>query len=150
MQDYDLLKDEGGARLIAVCPIAASMEIEYNERLITAHYFIHDQAKNSYGCQAWSTVRVQVQSFNYDRNYFLTRIAPVDEAVQKAAPTSQKHRLFSHSHYPALARHNGERRIYDSMWRAYQWPAIVNDVSTTVRDCGECLQNTPSEKRRRP
>lgn len=111
--------------------------------------FIHKLAKNSNYCPASSRVGPPGSPSHNNRSSFSVRTAPIAGAVQKGVHRSEHPCLLCHSYYPTLAGHQGERRMYDSMQREYDWSHMANEVYKSVRNCHKCARNKPSEKQRR-
>lgn len=113
MNDNDVIDGREGVRLPAVCTTATTTEPEKDAREITTCNFKHEQEKDSDYLQTLSTVNLPRSACTYDRNGFLTSIAPIAGAVQKVFPPSLSVHLLYHLHNACLAGHLGERRMYD-------------------------------------
>lgn len=116
--------------------------IEQNERPITAHEFIHEQANDLYCLQASSMIGLPGLANNLERKRYLVCSASLDGAVQNVFPTLQQPRIFYHLPYQTLSRHPGERHMYDSMPRQYCGLHVENDDYISPRDSRECTKKS--------
>lgn len=121
MKYYDELKDKERTVLHAVYAIWTWMETEHDKCAITAHNFIHKQAKDSNSCQESSTAGEPGSTFNYNRNGLPVRTAPMYWAVQKVVPRSAQSRLLYYYHYPTLDGHSCKRHKDNSMQMEDYW-----------------------------
>lgn len=103
----------------------------------------------SHSLGASSTIRFTGQKCNYDKIGFLSRIEPINGAIQNVVTTALRVRLLYQGHYPTWAGHPGGRRMYESICRDSYHLYMANDVYKTVMDCRECSWNKSSEKCRR-
>ena len=80
--------------------------------------------------------------FFEDRYGVLRRVDPYDEAgSQIVVPQTLRARILSLAHYPKLAGHPGQTRMYYTLRRGYYWPHMAADVFDTVRNCHQCAKN---------
>lgn len=63
-----------------------------------------------------------------DKDSVVTRRTPIDGALQKLVPQLMRESKLHLSHYPSLAGHHGQRRIYETMHRDYYWPKMAQNV----------------------
>lgn len=102
---------------VSLSPTAAGA---YDEKRPMIVQEIKDEHGNDQYCrQAPSTVGFPGLKYNHHRNRFLTRVASIDEAVQKVDPTSRRARLLFQTQFATLAGHQGERRVCDTMRGEY-------------------------------
>lgn len=96
MPDYNELKGKECVKIFAVYVIATTAETECDKVQKSAHEFIQDQEKDSYGLRASSTIRLLASTIIDDANGFSGRTAPIDEAVQKRIPICLEPLLLYH------------------------------------------------------
>lgn len=51
--------------------------------------------------------------------------------------------------YPDIGLSLRRKCVYNTMQNKYYWPPMTKDWYMTLRDCKECVRDTPSKKRRR-
>lgn len=76
-----------------------------------------------------------------DEESLLIRKAHTNGAIQIMLPSSFRRRVLMVSHYPSIAGHHGQRRMYETLGRTFYWPQIGADVDCTVRNCTSCAQH---------
>lgn len=77
---------------------------------------------------------------NY-RHCVSIRPAPVHGALQKNVSITLLVGVLYLLHYPTLARHSRERRMYDFMKHCFFWLYIAIGVNTTAKDCCSCTKD---------
>lgn len=98
-------------------------------------------------CQAaGKSVRLPASWITDDHHGFLVRQVRVSRALQKYVPVTLHAYLLYLSHYPTLARHHREQRMYDTMRRHFFWSHMANDVHRTEEDWSSCAQNVSQVK----
>lgn len=80
------------------------------------------------------------ERFKRDDRGLLVRVAPLDLAHQVLVPKDLRPRVLHLSHYPRLVGHPGTTRMYQTLRRAFYWPAMALDVVQTVRSCIPCAR----------
>lgn len=80
---------------------------------------------------------------------FWQRVLPSMGSTKVVLTSIQQCTLY-YSHYPRLASHLNEGRMYDSGVREYTFIHLEKekDVFKTVRNCGKCPWNRPANKNR--
>lgn len=95
--------------------MVTATEPTYDERLITAHGFTHEELRDSYCWQASSMVHLHVSAYRFDRNSFSVQIASVHGMVKILFI-----RPFEHIFYIAGRTHNRQiSRVKDVYKPAY-------------------------------
>lgn len=84
IQGYDVSNDKKEIRIPEVYLAATSTDTEQHKRPKTAQEFVHKEAKESYFCQASSTVGLSCSKFDNGRNRFLVHTVPIDGLAQKS------------------------------------------------------------------
>ena len=80
--------------------------------------------------------------FFEDRYGVLRRVDPHDEDdSQVVVPKALRARILSLAHYPKLAGHPGQTRMYYTLRRSYYWPHMAADIFDTVKNCHQCAKN---------
>lgn len=118
--------------------------------LITAQESIDDHANHLYCRQAPCTMWLSRSMYSYNKNGLLTSVEPIRRAVQKVLPSSLWAWLMDQWNYLTMTEHPGEWHTFKTIRLEYSWPHMENDLYATVRAGLECVQNTLSEKWRRP
>lgn len=93
MEKYDILNKK--IVFPAVNGTATFMNTKHKQRLLTALYFINEEAKDSYYRQTSSELELRGPMFNYDRNSLLfPGVARTDGSVPKVVLKSPQPRLL--------------------------------------------------------
>lgn len=108
MQDDDAKSDKRGVRLPKLYALVTATGENDEKRPATVRECMKELAKDSYCCQASFTVGAPELTYKFERNGFLTAVAPIDKAVQKVIYTSLRVQFLYLTHYPPLAGNEGE------------------------------------------
>lgn len=77
--------------------------------------FVTDQAFHHYCASVYSTVGKPGSVYSNGRNVVLNRHTQMDGVLQKVVPSLLRARILYLEHYPAFARHESERPLYDTL-----------------------------------
>lgn len=94
--------DKRDAQLPEVYVLGTATLENGKKRRRAARKPIGTQVNDSYCCQSSSTVGNPISTYEFDRNRFLTKVAIIDEAVQKVILTSSWALQLYQLHYPTL------------------------------------------------
>lgn len=110
----------------------------HHERIPSLPELINYQSKDAFCEWFRRLVGIPGSLFTFDINRILGSKAAIDWSIQKLFPTSLIARLFQQAHYSRLARHPGERKVYDSLRKDYHLPHMVTNVYNTDKNCSQC------------
>lgn len=79
-------------------------------------------------------VGLHASFYFYDRAGILIQTDPIDGAIQKFVPVTLLVHILYLTHYPALAEHPKEERMYERTGQNFYWPKMVNDAYTPVQN----------------
>lgn len=104
----------------------------------TIAYFVLARSKDSFCDQTKQLAGTSNCLIIFDKNEPLTKQTTLHGLAHKLVPISLRSIILYVAHYPILAGHPGERRMYDSSCREYHWPNMSTEPYNTVRSCTDC------------
>lgn len=119
----------------------------------TAHYdtfkppsfqeFFKEQLSVSFCQVTFRSVETPHSDFSVYKHGLSVLCFPVNECIRAVVPQLFRQRVLYLSHYPPIAEHPGQRRMYDSLRREFYWPYMAHDAYTTLDACKSCtISNT--------
>lgn len=94
----------------------------------TLQKFIKVQSNNAFYQRAGRNVGHSEIKCLLNKAGVRIRRAPIDRTLQNKVPKSLEGEIMHLSHYPPLAGHYGQRRMYSNMHSNYYWSGMAQDA----------------------
>ena len=79
--------------------------------------------------------------FAINQHGVLVRRSQLDKSLQIVVPATLRKRLLEIAHYAPTSGHPGRSKMYQTMRRAFYWPAMSVDIHHLVEECEPCARN---------
>lgn len=100
--------------------------------------FIQDRQKEN-PCEETGDIVVLLQSkWKDDKGDLHIRITYIERSIQESQPEQIRQHILLMTHYPSVAGHSVERRMYDMVRRVFYWLMNARGALSSVEKCNEC------------
>lgn len=110
---------------------------------------IAEQAIDPYSCAATLYTGTPQSEFHTDSFGILAQKSLFDELIQIVVSASLLRRMLYSCHYPPIAGHLGQRRIYDTLCCYFCLPHMASEVQHTVAKCVSCARTGSKYRHKR-
>lgn len=114
---------------------------------ITTEEFVQAQLRDTFWKSVPSEVGKTATTLHLDRDGVLCTPASLDGSIQRVVPASLKDRVIYLVHYPRLAGHPGETKIYQTLQRNFYRITMSNDIYQTSKDCRSCAAKRSTQRK---